>query len=1049
MDYFKEGLTNKLLPEKIHQLLLEDKDLWQLFPYVEFLKNPERPVLLTTIHKLLYGFFSGMGTERILGLENNIIFLDEFDMQEKEFLSFLCRSPEIQNSFEFVRLFYEEMTRQSLSGILAPSERDSEKRIKAKQGAELIVSKLRKDCEKDQFNFPQIRHFIMDGEEFHKDKLSVFQSSVQIMTDPFYLVEEETYWRIVRRKTAQTLRARRLIDLISRTTDQILRFFSELWADSLIPEWNSWIEQCYDQKNDNSPGRYKKIIGEYGFYHRPPKLSSERKEKEVSDSIYYKGYNFFRLVRNAYLTAPDEVRIDQKKLTISPEYIIWRVCQSNLVFALSATGDIKRYINSFDLNWLERSCNYLPIDETDKNIVNALKKAKESKRQYDIFLSIATQLPKNHPLNRALDQLGRDSFFQEDILGEDQDTAIKFRKRAVNLFLETLRWIVNESQNKSHLVFLNSFKYIEKLFQSNSGLPLSFYKEIEHYFEIHDIANSGNREYSIQFEAKDCQVIFLDAAKGREMEDQIFKQKQQGVPLVVVTTYPTASNGVNLKWIPLSDSGDVSDSKDFEGIHLLEAPHFYFNGKDDDDGDIDREKMFIWQIWKLFANHQISEKQFVVALRELNIGQVNQLYKNSLDYLLNQIAVFYQALGRVDRQWKNTSKMEVRLASGSPGVVELFEWYLTTPGVIAKERLAREGYTSSLIIEIHKQLKQQYIRKQVLNELQNEDLGLLESRCEKKIDYLLRLISGVRSGEYSDEHSYQIMQLWWQIREAVLKQDYHFQGSVEVLNLLTGREERLEIKFLEDFVHTSAFIQNDHEFYFKRATKSIYPYLSKDVELIDLNNFYRNFRQNDIIDWYFRTHNYKLQYETTAQNYIFTPFAMQAILAGAVGEAALKAVFDNFHIPMKSELECSPQLFELSDLQIKDSSIYIDAKNFSNWTTLYRFVATPGDPEYDERLNSITFLSAAQKKWHHIVQHTGDRRTKLVFINLLAGDNHPNEGWDENLNPIVPYSFADSTISVIQGVIKTSSPNDFRDPFLDWINAVKYQSLFSQETKND
>lgn len=1036
MSIFKEGLACKQLPNATKENLLKDPELWALFPYMEFRFSPAKPVLLLTIHKLLYGFFTGEKTDRILGLENNIIFLDEFDMQEREILTFLCKNPEIQNSFEFVRLFYEEMTRQRQSGLLDEINGDTEKRKEAKDEAKKIIDFIEKTCLDEGFRFPEIRNFKMDAAEFGKDKLSIFQSSVQIMTDPFYLVEEAPYWRIVRRKSSNTLRARRLIDLMSQTTDQILRFFSELWADGLTPEWSSWIEQCYDQKNDNTPGRYKKIIGEFGFYHRPPKLSPERKDKAVTDSIYYRGYNFFRLVRNAFLIAPDEIRLDQKKFTISPEYLLWRLCQSNLVFALSATGDIKRYINSFDLNWLEKTCNYLPIDDADRQIVASLKKEKEAKRKYEVNLSIAKELPKSHPMQKAVELLARDGYFQDNSSGEDQDTAIKFRKQAMSIFFDSLNWIVNESHNQAHLLFFNSFTYIEKLFRPNVGLPKSFYRDIQNTFEVLDEENCENREYSARFNGKPFQIVFLDAAKGRELDDQCFKQKRVGVPLVVVTTYPTASNGVNLKWLPEGFMDPKNDSSDFEGIHLLEAPHFFFSTSESEDDDTDLEKMFLWQIWKLYANHQVSEKQFIVALRELNASQVNQLYKSSSDFLLNQIAIFYQALGRVDRQWKPTPKMDVRLAMGKPGVVEIFEQYLTQPGAIGKERIDRTDYTSSLILEIHQQLQQQIIRKQIGNQFSSEDLGPLEASSRMKIDALLNLITSVRAGDYSDEQAHRLMGLWMDIREAVLKQDYHFQDRFEASNNRTQKKDRVEIDFKKDFVHSSGYLQNEHEVFYNPGKKTIHPHFSGEMIVINLNNFYRNFIQNDVINWYFRTHNYKLAYETITQNYIFSPYVMQAILAGAVGEAAVKAILDHFHIPLISDIEWSPRLFEIADLQVRGCPVYIDVKNYSNWTTLFRFSARPEDPEYDEQMNSHVFLLAAQRKWRYIVDQTGQKNAKLVFINLLAGDNHPNEGWDEYLNPVIPYSLGNSAITIVQGILSQEDPNKFRHAFVDWKNSI-------------
>ncbi len=1035
LNVFKAGLAHKDLLPDTYKRLLGDVGVWRLFPYVEFLYNPARPVLLVTVQKLLYGFFNGRTSERLLSLEDNIIFLDEFDMQEKEMLSFLCRSPEIQNSFEFVRLFYEEMSRQRQLGHLDPVPGEPERRAKAKERAVQIVDKLQADCQKEGISFPQIRHFALREGEFPSNHLAVFQSGVQIMTNPFYLRERGQVWEVVRQSGPDTQRARPLMTIITQTANAILDFFSELWADELTPEWHSWIDQCYDQKNDNTPGRYQEIISDYGFYRRPSRLATERHDPAIADSIYYQGYNFFRLVRGAYFTTPDEIRPEQKKLTVTPEYLLWRLSNANLLFALSATGDIKRYVQSFDMNWLERYGRYLPIDEQDKTLVAELKQQKEAKRTYAIKLSVANELPKSHALSYALDQLAQEQFFSRE--GEETaEKATLYRQNALTLFLETLRWIAHESKNQAHLVFLNSFTFIEKLFRPDNGLPKSFYDSIRPHLAIDGMGDGRSREYRVTIAGRPCQVIFLDAAKGREMEDQSFQQADPDVPLAVTTTYPTASNGVNLKWHKHGEGKTNGPGHDLEGIHLLEAPHFYFSGSDGSD-DVDKEKMFIWQVWKLYHNFQISESQFVTALRELNIADVNARYKSTPDYLLNQIAVFHQALGRVDRQWQPMPPIEIRLAAGRSDVLSIFEQYLTAPGVIAENRLAREVYTSSLILALYQEIEKAYLRRSIVNQLQYESFGETDKRARQITDRLLQLSNSVRSGAYASADAKKVMDLWWRIREAVLKQDYLFQSAIEVIHLPSGQAQRVAVDFRRDFVLETALLQDDDTLLIDWETQKIHRQPAQNTRRYSLNRYYRQYGQNPTIAWYFRTHNYRLRYEPANQSLFFTPYIQQNILAGAVGEAALKAALQYHDIPLAHERDCPPALFEIADMQLHGLPIYLDAKNYSQWTTLYRFAAGPDDPAYDEKLNAAAFLAAAQKKWEYLVAQTGNQDVKLVFINVAAGENHPNEGWDAQLNQVRPYRFRDSAITIIQGVIDHHNPQTWRQDFLDWVNDVK------------
>ena len=1037
LGIFKNGLSNPDLPEKTGDDLLKDPWIWKLFPYIAFLRDPNHPVLLVTIHKLLYGFFNGRGNERILSLNGNVIFLDEFDMQEKELLKFLCSSPEVQNSFEFVRLFYEEMTRLKKQGYLESLPDDPDAKTKAKETASFIIENLEQGCQKEGFKFPELRHFILKSDEFEQKKLSIFQSSVQVTPKPFYLIERNTCWEIVRNASGNTMRGQRLINLIARTTDLILNFFSDVWADGLQAEWRNWIEKCYDQKNDNVPGRYQKIISEYGFNRRSTRISPGAQSGEIAESIYFRGYSLFRLLRRDDYTAPDEVRVEQKKLSITPEYIMWRLCESNLVFALSATGDIKRYVNSFDMNWLEKYSQYLPVNDLDKALVSTLKQKKESIRNYQVRFDVALPVPQEHPLDQALMNLEAEQFFRRT----DEDpgaVAVFHRRQALSLFLETLRWITQTSQNQAHLLFLNSFSFLEKFLRvEHNGVPGSFYRGIESFFRIHHLVDKDNRVYQVSIDGKECQVVFLDASKGREMDDTPFEKIQENIPLVVVTTYQTASNGVNLKWLKQLSENDEAEERDFEGIHLLEAPHFYFSGSENDEDELDKDKIFIWQVWKLFANLQISEKQFHIALQEMDQAATNELYKKTPDYLLNQISVFYQALGRVDRQWRQMPDMEIRLATGNPGVLEVFVNYLKAQGDIARNRLEREAYTSPLILKLHEEILKKNHRLNVINNLRFEEFGPVEEKAKATIDRLLVMLAAVRNGEYSHDDAHRAMRFWRQIREAVLKRDYHFEEQIEIYNQKFNRADHFVVSFPKSFTHATGYLQNGHQLFMDSTSKNIHPVRSDLTNVYELNQYYRNYTANQVAKSYFRTRNFKLAYQVISPSLIFTPYVAQALLAGAVGEEVVRAILQDEGVPLLHEKEYSPALFELYDLEIAGYPIYIDAKNYSNWTTLYRFSAEPGDPEYDETLNAHAFLSAAQKKWQYITKCTGDTRTKLVFINLLASDYHPNEGWDENLQPIKPFSSAQSAICVIQGVIQRDKPMLLRDDFVAWVQDVK------------
>jgi len=1043
MNVFKRGLgqisfrakkqKNQQLAELHAELTKQETLFWELFPYIRFLNdNDKKPVLLVTISKLLHGYFDGHRNNKILSLENNIIFLDEFDMQETEMLKILCQSAEIQNSFEFVGLFAETMLQQEQLGNLEPINNEMSKPFdNAKKRAKKVVNTLQEECVKNGFNFPQIRQFRVKPSEFDETKnLSVFQSNVIILDTPFFLLDKQSYWQVVKHKNLMALNARKLFYTVFRTADDILSFFSELWIHDLKPESDSWIALCYDKKNDEVAGQYKKLIREHQFFRLLDYVRYKMEYEQIKDSIYYQGYNFFRLGQGKYHTDPEQVKIDQKKLTVSPEYILWRLCQSNLVFALSATGDIKREVSAFDLNWLSRYCNYLAITDFDKNLVTQLKEHKETQRHYQINLERAELLNKRSKLCNHVEKLQRDyQFFHEyDDSTSKKKKAIMHRTKALSLFLETVNWVVTKSANEGHLVFMNSFRFAEKFLKKDEIIPPHFYDDIESELKI--VTSDQKREYAVTVQGQLCQVIFFDAEKARELGEKSFEQKWAGVPLIVVTTYNTASNGVNLKWVKYGQG----KGGDFEGIHLLEARHFYLTDNREDDKKTDYRKIFIWYMWKLYHNHQISEYDFITAIRQLNISQWNEQYKNTTDYMLNQIALFYQALGRVDRQWEAMPTMDVRLAED---VIDIFNRYLNTGYAIGKMRHDRESYTSTLILKIHEALQEKYIEKQLWNELENEPIISKQDRCKRKISELLGLIEEVKQGVYSLEDSLKITGLWYHIREAVLEQDYHFkQNEIHVERLDNKVKKGIKVDFMQDFVLKTAFLQPDDIVYIDQSTQAICRHKIQETTYW-LNWPYRNIDENEIIKHYFRARNFKMSYHQSVENLFFTPYAMQQILAGAIGEMAIKALLESKQIPLVSDREITPTFFEMFDMQIAGLPIYIDAKNWHG-NTKQRLSIEYSDPDYDEDFNSDKFLKHNQRKWHKITTETNNPNTKLVIINLVGGNNEPNEGFDQNLNKVYD-NYAASAIFIIQGAIYQNEPNRLKDEFVSWINQVKAQ----------
>jgi hypothetical protein len=325
----------------------------------------------------------------------------------------------------------------------------------------------------------------------------------------------------------------------------------------------------------------------------------------------------------------------------------------------------------------------------------------------------------------------------------------------------------------------------------------------------------------------------------------------------------------------------------------------------------------------------------------------------------------------------------------------------------------------------------------MINDLRFESIGPVEEQAKVTINRLLEMLTTVRNCKYEKEDTYKAMQLWRTVREAILRHEYHFDDEIEIFNMARNQKEQITVNFPTCFTHTTGHLHNSHELFIDWAEMTIHPSRTELTRVYDLNQYYRNYAKNRIVNRYFRSRNYKLAYQATSPTRMFTPYVLQTLLAGAIGEEVVKAILQDIGLSLLHEKDYLAELFEIYDLELAGYPIYIDAKNYSNWTTLYRFSADVTDPEYDEKLNSRAFLDAAQKKWKYITDFTGDRRAKLVFINLLAAENHPNEGWNENLERIYPFSFAKSSICIIQGIFQPDNPEILRDDFTAWVQDTK------------
>jgi hypothetical protein len=552
------------------------------------------------------------------------------------------------------------------------------------------------------------------------------------------------------------------------------------------------------------------------------------------------------------------------------------------------------------------------------------------------------------------------------------------------------------------------------------------------YLKVARGRSNRAQEYHVFFEERPCTVILLDAAKAREQQIRPFAYYPQDGPLLLVTQYETAANGVNLEWQDVTDA--TATPGDFQSIHLLESKHFYFDAPTDQPEDNQAvNKSFYWRLWKLSEGRQISQQTLKTHLESAGSGKFNAIaYKQTMDYLLNQIALFHQAFGRIDRKHTGSHTVEVRLADTSSAgqaedsVFTLLARYLQEGGAIGQQREERAIYTSPLILQIYQHIEQASSWQRASNQVYREDITGKQQRSQQCVNDLLKLIEQMREGDFDEDSARKIKRLWIAVREAVLRQDYHF----------SEKYQNITINFQQDCVHSTAYLQPGDTILVdnRKNPTTILEQVAPDTVTLSLNWPYHQIADNPLIRRYFETRAYPVAYQRTITNDIFTPFILQALLAGAVGEIALQAVLDHYHIPIERSIDHPTLLFEMYDLKIEGKPLYLDAKNFGQ-TTIDRINATPSDPEFQPELNSAELLQKAQEKWRRIVEVTGDPKTRFIMVNLQIAGERNSEYWDAQLNRV--NTFRESAITIIQGLLDTQKPAHISMEFQRWIEDIK------------
>lgn len=995
--------------------LLDHPVIQTLFPFIAFKRRPEIRLIAMTIHKAYYGFFDGAKSLNLTKLEGDdggyIIYADEFDYLENILAHLICRTAQVTHPFHFVQLFFHNMEYHKLPYALYPGSNNLREHIQAIQA---VIKDLQ---EMTDLQYPTYYHFTsalpetdQKNRKKHTSSQAIFRTSHIVRTTPIAVRQTERGFELYapddnldddeQESQERVTSALRLFDTVSYAVSLIIQFFQIVRWTSDELTYREIVRQCY--RDTIYIGELEKIT-QYAHHH-------SQEDGTDLGALIERGYSYYDIYHLQQITDNKEVEVEHYGIHTTPEAVLRSIAQNNLVFGLSATADIPRYIHHFHLKWLRQQIEMHDPTTEDMELIRTLNNKKADVRGNTITLDVLTDLNTTdefqHLLNIYIRQMSKDEDFGEDKNG--------YRKKRVELFFAALLRLSEQlkAQKQKHssneepeeiltsLLFLNTFTQIKLLFdrypQPESGV-----------FRIcQQSQNKDLQVYDLEMKEQVFLVVFYNARQGNKMRqlervqqefDQLFWQHK---PVIVVTQYKSAGIGINLQY--WSSSGK-KQKRDFTTIGLLEAPYYYFGDPEeelDEDEKVTMRKQNLWYLGKLYSARLIQQREFRQMLHSLHHSSSwNNEYHNGKhtqqDAHLNAMAVFKQALGRIERI---RDKMPAQRVFMSSEVYKHFQRFCSP--AFDNLRTDRDAFISGNLRQVLQQVSDALPKEQKMARYFKDSLlPEKDNRNKEALDVLLARLEKIRQGIEDPE----ARDHWRLIRQGVLKQDFchpilqqyeciaespHYQDG---MLLLTPNGEILP----------PHLIQPD-TFFWK------------------MDKVYRVVTNNQIIQDYFKGHSYPFQFPPSGKRFL-TPNSFQALLKGAIGEEAICALLQEEGI----EMEALPDpLIEVADLKIRGCPYYIDCKYYTDFT-LKRFSLPEDDPNWHHKLNEEAFRESAKKKVARLRAYH-QSAVKLIYINLVSTDDHYLSLFDLDFQKV---SFNAATIIVVPGALQQRRLNSYQPVF--------------------
>lgn len=1018
----KKDLKNVILP----------KFLYKMYPMIDE-KNLRKKIYIMTTDKFLYGYVGMTETAYFYEKEKSLIFIDEIDSAKQNFLKFI-KAQRTLYADNIINVFNDRFNSFSSSGnnqLLNLMKRlDEVGRTKIEKENLFSKEELIKINNQKNKLFKIINDFAKEGKRLRKKYLTMKKyyelenpQKIDLWEDEFnyfqnngvryYINVNKKNCLITTDKSKETLSLNDLIRelfnfcygyfyyVLVNISNYHKLFFGDEEVEKEIISHFFFNEDLQNQ-----------IMNEYKnfFMKRLNRRGKKQYDVTEEDKIVNMKYSYFQIKEaNPDYPFNEKVLLGSQFMYTTPEIMLYKMCQENLVFGISATANIETCVGNFDLRFLKINLKdkYFSLTTFEKEkLKNSLERINRFEKDITRILNIFGKMG-----NREI------GFKNVEELEKNDKTTYRKIKTILNILSDKIDGEEKQKENQkmyfeySCMVFLNFL--LEKnskslLFISNRLTQISILKKA--LSEMKEILKIKSEDVSFrELNSKEIDENFenKDTVETELMKDLSDSTKKT----IIYTTYQSAGTGVNFKCLAKNFNKKnlvgldekiqkeikfPLDFKDIDEIAIENKTHLI-------NFDEERNKVeMIYYSSLLLDNNALSKEHRSFLLKGDTINFTGA-YKKKYDYVENCMGKIIQGIGRCSRTKLRNEKRNIYMDEDSFNVAKRFE---------KRNRLFIEDI--NFILEEAKKIA-----------LQERDA----TSFEKELVLRNYNIERTFEKEYLEKINEYNNILKFSKNDILREETYD-----EFLELVKSYNEFRRF-ILKNPTRSASTIKNKAYFSIGEniSAYNILRYDDNSIKRIDFNSLennvsYEECRLEDIF-------NIPLLNKFCIDNIgkfeaneeIIFPYIYQAIFKGILGEVIIKEIFSMYKIILKNEdFMIRKGIFEKFD-DVTENGIWIDYKNYNL-----------------DKIDSREFFNAVIENSVLRKEALINSRNKLFIINLISGKRRSKSMACykvseilKNKKQVCPYE--ESEVIIINGVLKYK--NDGKTLEINHILMRKLQKL--------